>query len=36
MKVSTKPTMGRSGFFVRNATNGTIQTVKSNATTIKH
>ena len=36
MKVSTKPTMGRSGFFVRNATNGTIQTAKSNAITIKH
>ena len=36
MKVSTKLTMGRSGFFVRNATNGTIQTAKSNATTIKH
>jgi hypothetical protein len=36
MKVSTKLTMGRSGFFVRNVTNGTIQTAKSYATTIKH
>ena len=35
MKVSTKPTMVKSGFSVKDATNGTILTVRLRETTIK-